>query len=184
MAPIRVYFFISKILHAWDTCCSPSGCADTPVSGLEGGNFCPAESGSSGRNPATTENCQGGEQAGDGDRNNLTRQGQIKTAQMQKQHVPKSANVSVMTGGKWENIPFLIFSELTLWRGYISLSLLPRRASAAHCGRGWLRRTWAPCTECAGCSGVCGPSRPPGVRWPPFVPLDKNCTQTHLLLGA
>lgn len=62
--------------------------------------------------------------------------------------------------------------------------LLPRRASAAHWGRGWLRRTWAPCTGCAGCSEVCGPSRPPGVRRPPFVPPDKNCTQTQVLLGA
>ncbi len=50
--------------------------------------------------------------------------------------------------------------------------------SAAHCCRGSLQRTSVPCTEYAGCSGVYGPSHPPGGSWPPVVLPGKNCTNT------
>lgn len=43
----------STILPVWDIWCSPLGCADTPVSGQQGGNFCPAESGNSYKSPAS-----------------------------------------------------------------------------------------------------------------------------------
>lgn len=53
---------------------------------------------------------------------------------------------------------------------------LPRRVSAVHWCRGLLLHTSVPCTEYAGCSGVCGPSHPPDVIGPPFVLPGKNCT--------
>lgn len=50
--PLRIR---SPILPVWDIWCSPLGCADTPVSGQQGGNFCPPESGNSYKSPATIE---------------------------------------------------------------------------------------------------------------------------------
>lgn len=57
---------------------------------------------------------------------------------------------------------------------------LPHRGSAEHCCRGCSQRMWGPCTEYAGCSGVCGQSRPPDAPQPVSVPLDKNCKGTFV----
>lgn len=173
------------VLLVWDTWCSPSGCADTPVSGPEGENFCPAESGSSGRNPTTMNqgDCQRGICANDGDWNNVTTacQKNSKTLQWSKLPpipTPRQIKVALNQNYWYVSISLVInvldFSEVRLFLS----RRLPRRVSAAHCCRGLRQRTSVPCTEYADCSGVYGPSHPPGVSWPPVVLPGKNCTNT------
>lgn len=58
---------------------------------------------------------------------------------------------------------------------------LPHRVSAECSCRGCLQHIWGPCREYAGCSGVCGQSRPSDAYPPVCVLPDKNCNeqQTH-----
>lgn len=49
-------------------------------------------------------------------------------------------------------------SRVNEWNVY---GHLPHKGTAEHSCRGCFQHMWGPCTEYAGCSGVCGQSRPP-----------------------